>query len=214
VCAVDCGFVSTSLNKETPIQYMSCTAANVGDNESDRSIPNVLWTLKTSGESDSAYHRGANIQLLSQFAGEEEVVFPPCTMMVVEERRHQSTYKQHDSDVDPIGARSEAVSEMGAISETVSKKGAISKSVSKKLDRIVDCLCDNKSDSAYQQGGNIQHTRTMMVVEERQDQSTCEQQGSGFVPIEAMSKTANKRLDRMNRFCISEESGLTLKVWR
>lgn len=44
---------------------------------------NVLWELHPSGESDGAYHRGASVELLSQFKGEEEVLFPPCTMLVV-----------------------------------------------------------------------------------------------------------------------------------
>jgi hypothetical protein len=70
VCAVDAGFMSTSKNRETPIHYMGGSA-------------NVLWELAPSGESDMAYHRGADVGILSQFAGEEEVLFPPCSMLVV-----------------------------------------------------------------------------------------------------------------------------------
>jgi len=70
VCAVDAGFMSTSKNRDTPIHYMSGDA-------------NVLWELRPSGESDMAYHRGASIEMLSQYAGEEEVLFPPCSMLVV-----------------------------------------------------------------------------------------------------------------------------------
>ena len=44
----------------TPIHYMG-----PGDN--------VLWELRTRPESDSAFHRGADISMLSQFAGEDEV---------------------------------------------------------------------------------------------------------------------------------------------
>ena len=71
VCAVDAGFMSTSKKRETPIAYMGEGSAN------------VLWEIKPSGESDVAFHRGADVSLLSQFAGEEEVLFPPCTMLVV-----------------------------------------------------------------------------------------------------------------------------------
>lgn len=70
ICAVDAGFMSTSKNRATPIHYMGGAA-------------NVLWELAPSGESDMAYHRGASVEMISQFAGEEEVLFPPCTMLVV-----------------------------------------------------------------------------------------------------------------------------------
>ena len=70
VCAVDAGFMSTSKNRQTPIHYMGGAA-------------NVLWELQPSAESDMAYHRGASVEMLSQFAGEEEVLFPPCSMLVV-----------------------------------------------------------------------------------------------------------------------------------
>ena len=44
---------------------------------------NVLWCLQPQMESDAAYHRGADVSLLSQFSGEQEVVFPPATMFAV-----------------------------------------------------------------------------------------------------------------------------------
>jgi hypothetical protein len=59
ICAVDAGFMSTSKNRETPIHYMG-------------GATNVLWELFPSGESDMAFHRGASVEMLSQFAGEEE----------------------------------------------------------------------------------------------------------------------------------------------
>ena len=60
VCAVDMAFMSTSRNRQTPVEYMQDAA------------PNVLWELQPKAESDSAYHRGADISMLSQFKGEEE----------------------------------------------------------------------------------------------------------------------------------------------
>lgn len=62
ICAVDAGFMSTSRNQETPIHYMSGNA-------------NVLWELCPSGESDMAYHRGADVERLSQFTTEQEVLY-------------------------------------------------------------------------------------------------------------------------------------------
>ena len=38
---------------------------------------------QTQMESDAAYHRGADVSLLSQFSGEQDVVFPPATMFAV-----------------------------------------------------------------------------------------------------------------------------------
>jgi len=61
--------MSTSKQRETPVHYM-------GDG------PNVLWELEPGKPSDAAYHRGADISMLSQFAAENEVLFPPGTMLV------------------------------------------------------------------------------------------------------------------------------------
>ena len=62
----------TSRNRQTPIDYMAVKPAE-----------NVLWCLQPQMESDAAYHRGADVSLLSQFSGEQEVVFPPATMFAV-----------------------------------------------------------------------------------------------------------------------------------
>lgn len=73
IAAVDMAFMSTSRHERTPIEYMGGGA-------------NVLWELRPQTESDSAYHRGADISMLSQFAAEAEVLFPPCTMLVIDRR--------------------------------------------------------------------------------------------------------------------------------
>ena len=79
ISAVDSGFMSTSKNRNTPIQYMQGEL-------------NVLWTLAATEPSDDAYHRGADISMLSQYAHEDEVLYPPCTMMIVQgaEQQQQS----------------------------------------------------------------------------------------------------------------------------
>ena len=69
VCATDCAFMSVSRNRQTPIDYMG-----LGHN--------VLWRLAPGLETPGAFHYGADISGLSQFAGEEEILFPPCTMLV------------------------------------------------------------------------------------------------------------------------------------
>jgi len=70
ISAVDNGFTSTSKNRHTPVHYM------VGEF-------NVLWELAASSPSDDAYHCGADISMLSQYEHEDEVLFPPNTMLVV-----------------------------------------------------------------------------------------------------------------------------------
>jgi hypothetical protein len=69
ISATDFGFMSTSRSKAICVNFMSKTQ------------PNVLWELACRDE-DEAYHNGADISLLSQFPGEQEVLFPPLTMMV------------------------------------------------------------------------------------------------------------------------------------
>ena len=69
VSATDFGFMSTSRSKAVCVSYMSKTQ------------PNVLWELECRNE-DEAYHNGADIAIISQYPGEEEVLFPPLTMMV------------------------------------------------------------------------------------------------------------------------------------
>ncbi len=71
VCAVDMAFMSTSRLRNPPIDYM------------DSDGTNVLWQLHAAPESDSGFHRGADVDMLSQFAGEAECLFPPCTMLAV-----------------------------------------------------------------------------------------------------------------------------------
>ena len=75
------GFMSTSRNIETPIKYM------------DRSGSNVLWALQPRLETDEAFHRGADVAILSQFESEKEVLFPPCTLLLV--REHPSMTGNH-----------------------------------------------------------------------------------------------------------------------
>jgi len=43
---------------------------------------NLLWELKCK-EQDDCYHNGADISYLSQYPHEEEVLFPPLTMLYV-----------------------------------------------------------------------------------------------------------------------------------
>ncbi len=85
IYACDFAFMSTSRQRETPIAYMDGTG------------PNVLWRLQCRAESDAAYHRGADISMLSQYAGEREVLFPPCTMLVLKNANHPEEGSKHEA---------------------------------------------------------------------------------------------------------------------
>ena len=71
VSATDTAFMSTSLDPELATEYMGSGCHN------------VLWEMRPRPESDTAYHRGADISILAQFAHESEVLFPPFTMLTV-----------------------------------------------------------------------------------------------------------------------------------
>ena len=83
IIATDVAFMSTSRMRKTPIEYMA------GGGES-----NVLFCLKPRSESDSGFHRGADVSALSQFAGEKEVLFPPYTMLTVLEETTQRNIRE------------------------------------------------------------------------------------------------------------------------
>jgi len=101
IFATDGGFMSTSLNRETPVRYMSCD------------VSNVLWQLMTSGEDERGFHCGANISVLSQFAAEEEELYPPLTMLRVLARTRQDTLPSGAKTRFPGQATSGGPSEKG-----------------------------------------------------------------------------------------------------
>lgn len=93
-CAVDYGFTSCSADPAVSKSFM------------DKDGKNLLWKIKCKSESDHAMHAGADVSILSQFPLEKEVLFPPCTMLLVnvpiEERssvtEHSWTNRISDSD--------------------------------------------------------------------------------------------------------------------
>jgi len=88
ICAVDMAFMSTSQRRETPISYL-------GEGN------NVLWELRPAVQSDVAFHRGADISMLSQFKEEEEVLFPPCTMLEVIPPKPEQQAAHAPADISP-----------------------------------------------------------------------------------------------------------------
>ena len=75
VCVTDTAFMSTSLDESTSIHYLSMPHAG-----KVRGI-GLLWELHAGQEDDTAFHCGADVSILSQFGNEQEVLFPPLTML-------------------------------------------------------------------------------------------------------------------------------------
>ena len=69
--AVTTAFLSTSRLREEAIRRMQDAGGN------------ILWELAPTAEDDNGFHRGASIEMLSQFACEGECLFPPGTMLAV-----------------------------------------------------------------------------------------------------------------------------------
>jgi len=74
ICATDLGFMSTSLNMETPMHYLQT------------GVSNLMWEIQHGGEDAAGYHTGVLVSMISQFEKEKEVLFPPLTMLRVIER--------------------------------------------------------------------------------------------------------------------------------
>ena len=85
--------MSTSRNRSTPIEFMSANTSN------------VLWELKPRGQSDAAFHHGADVSSLSQFAAEEEVLFPPCTMLIVQRDNIAKSPKESSPAAEPTHSK-------------------------------------------------------------------------------------------------------------
>ena len=91
--------MSASRQKATPLQYMA------------EGQKNVLWKLEPRQQSDVAFHSGADIRLLSQFAEEDEVLFPPCTMLSVLHSSMQNGTAVADDAADAVEAAASGTEE-------------------------------------------------------------------------------------------------------
>ena len=97
VCATDPAFMSCS--PELQATYM------------DPDGPNLVWKLLSQcAQSNEAYHIGADISFISQFAGEAEVLYPPNVMMTVSEESLPPPVGRRASrsngDIQPVRERS------------------------------------------------------------------------------------------------------------
>ena len=79
VTATDFGFMSTSLDRAVSESFL-------GQNGSA-----VLWKIECSEESDDGFHSAADVSLLSQFPEQQEMLFPPMTMLQVQSTRQSGT---------------------------------------------------------------------------------------------------------------------------
>ena len=47
----------------------------------------ILWQIECKEESEGGYHNGADVSMLSQFASEDEILFPPLTVLTLTNSR-------------------------------------------------------------------------------------------------------------------------------
>jgi hypothetical protein len=87
ISAVDFGFMSTSPDKEMSVSFLG------------QKSHNVLWELQCSPEDSAGYHSAADVQILSQFPLEREVLFPPLTMLRVVEEDVPSKGTEEEMDI-------------------------------------------------------------------------------------------------------------------
>lgn len=81
VTATEFGFMSTSQDFRETAKFM------------DTKQNNILWELKCTAETSEGFHSGADVSLLSQYPEEQEILFPPLTMLTVMEVREDSPEK-------------------------------------------------------------------------------------------------------------------------
>jgi len=79
-CAIDAAFMSASRHREQVVSSMGN-----GDN--------VLWEMVPEAKESSSIEitRGADVSILSQYASEGEVLFPPYTLLLAKIRRGQTS---------------------------------------------------------------------------------------------------------------------------
>jgi hypothetical protein len=73
ITATDFAYMSTSLKQDVCTQFM------------DSNGQNLLWEIQCTGEDAEGYHCGADVSLVSQWPKENEILFPPLTMLTVVE---------------------------------------------------------------------------------------------------------------------------------
>ena len=107
VTATDFAFMSTSTDALVCQQFM------------DTEQRNVLWEVKCTAETSTGFHSGADVSALSQYAQEQEKLFPPLTMLKVESIREEVVEDGVRVRKASVLARAEETSEKGATFERI-----------------------------------------------------------------------------------------------
>ena len=74
VTATDTAFMSTSMGQGECVKFLG---------EKASASENLLWELQCGPEDATGFHSAADVQVLSQYPAEREVLFPPLTMLQV-----------------------------------------------------------------------------------------------------------------------------------
>jgi hypothetical protein len=90
---VTTAFVSSSRDRQSLIPHLQAAGSN------------VVWELRMSAATCDGFHCGANIKILSQFAGQAECLFPPGTMLVVDMNNAPDELNEDGNKVLPITAK-------------------------------------------------------------------------------------------------------------
>jgi hypothetical protein len=86
VTATDFGFMSTSAVKATSVSFLG------------KKTQNLLWELQCGPEDSTGFHSAADVEVLSQYPAEREVLFPPLTMLQVVEEDVETRGVEEESD--------------------------------------------------------------------------------------------------------------------
>jgi len=150
ISAVDMGFMSTTRQRMTAVNYMD-------DGSS------VLWRLKSAAETEAGFHHGADIRSLSQFADEDEVLFPPCTLLTLVEEAEEPGLS--DSSVKSISSEvSEADREVSETSECLAKSGSKKSSGSEKKENSLTKVKTRGSMLSSSNGRSPHEDRLLTAV--------------------------------------------------
>ena len=164
--------MSTSTKIQTSLDYML-------EGEKDGKMANLLWRIRAKPESSGGFHHGADISTLSQYQAEEEILFPPCTILTVVESAEASV--QLDQEVEPLSDLLKRAQEIIREAAEAGKPCTVEQSkVDQALDsqdprRALAILLEKVEDSELSKGSLVRATSSSIVVVSDEDEDEDEE---------------------------------------